>query len=66
MEDVIVKRYITNLGVSRREVIQVISDLSQEKSNFQAENYLDYLIQAKRLTYLKLIGLVVAAQATTT
>ena len=55
-----------NLGMSRKEVIQVISELGQAKSFVQAENRLDYLIQAKRLTHLKRIGRVVAAQATTT
>ena len=32
----------------------------------QAENHLDYLIWAKRLTHLKRLGRVISAQATTT
>ena len=47
-------------------MIQVISELGQAKLFFQAENHLDYLIWAKRLTHLKRLGRVVSAQATTT
>ena len=42
VEDIIGKRDTANLGVSRKQVIQVISDLGQAKSFFQAENHLDY------------------------
>ena len=66
MEDVIVKIDTENLWVSRKAVIQVISDLGQAKSFVQADNHLYYLIQVKRLTHLKRLGRVVAAQATTT
>ena len=66
MEDIIIKRDTANLGMSRKEVIQVISELGQAKSFVQAENHLDYLIRAKRLTHLKRLGRVVSAQATTT
>ena len=45
-----------NLGMSRKEVIHVISDIGQAKSFVQAENHLDYLIQAKRMTHLKRLG----------
>ena len=31
VEDIIIKRYTANLGMSRKEVIQVISDLGQAK-----------------------------------
>ena len=66
MEDIIIKRDTANLGMSRKEVIQVISELGQAKSFVQAENHLDYLIRAKRLTHLKRLGRVDSAQATTT
>ena len=41
VEDIILKRYTENLGISRKEVIQVISELGQSKSFVQAENHLD-------------------------
>ena len=66
MEGVIVKRYTANLGMSRKELIQVISDLSQAKLFIQADNHLEYLIREKRLTHLKRLGRVVAAQAKNT
>ena len=66
VEDIIVKRDTANLGISRKEVIQVISELDQEKLIVQAENHLYYLIKAKRMTHLKRLGRVVEAQATTT
>ena len=61
-----VKRDIENLGMSIKEMIQVISDLSHEKLFIQAENHLDHLIQEKRIAHLKRIGQVVTAQTTTT
>ena len=66
VEDIIIKRDTANLGMSRKEVIQVISELGQAKSFVQAENNFDYLIRAKWLTHLKRLGRVVSAQATTT
>ena len=66
MEDNIIKRDTENLGMSRKEVIQVISELDQEKLFVQAENHLDWLIRVKWLTHLKRLGRVVSAQATTT
>ena len=51
--------------MSRKEVIQVISELGQEKLFVQSDNHMDYLIQAKRLTHFKSLGRVVAAQTTT-
>ena len=66
MEGIIIKIETANQGMSRKEVIQVISELGQDKSFFQAENHLDYLIWAKRLTHLKRLGRVVASQTTTT
>ena len=66
VEDIIIKRDTANQGMSRKEVIQVISELGQAKSFFQAENHLYYLIRAKLLTHLKRLGRLVSAQATTT
>ena len=40
MEDIIVKIDTENLGVSRKEVIQVISELRQAKLFVQTENHL--------------------------
>ena len=41
VEDIIITRDTENLGVSRRDVIQMISDIGQASSYFQAENHLD-------------------------
>ena len=41
VEYIIIKRYTANLGISRKEVIQVISGIAEAKSFFQAENHLD-------------------------
>ena len=38
---------MANIGMSRKEVIQVISDIGQTNFHFQAENHLDYLIWEK-------------------
>ena len=65
VEDIIVKRETANLGISRKEVIQVISELGQEKLFVQSENHLYYLIKAKRMTHLKRLGKVVAAEKAT-
>ena len=66
VEDIITKIDTANLGMSRKEVIQVISELGQSKLFVQADNHLEYLIRAKRLAHLKRLGRVVSAQATTT
>ena len=66
VEDIIIKRDTENLGMSRKEVIQVISELGKAQSSLQADNHLDYLIRAKRLTHLKRLGRVVSDQALTT
>ena len=65
VEDIIIKRDTAKLVMSRKELIQVISELGQAKSFVQEENHLDYLIRAKRLTHLKRLGRVVSDQATT-
>ena len=44
VEDTIVTRDRENLGMSRREVIQTISDIGQTKSYVQADNQFYYLI----------------------
>ena len=66
MEHIIIKRDTENLGIPRKEVIQVISEIGQANSFVQTENHLEYLIQEKRLTHLKRLGMVVSDQATTT
>ena len=43
VEDIIVKKDTANLGMSRKEVIQVISELIQSKFFVQEENNLDSL-----------------------
>ena len=47
VEDEIFTRDTENLGMSRKEVIQIISDIGQENSYVQADNHLDYLIREK-------------------
>ena len=59
VEDIIIKRDTENIGMSRKEVIQFISELVQAKSFVQAENQLDYRIWEKRLSRLKRLGRVV-------
>ena len=66
VEDIIIERDTANLGMSRKEVINVISELGQAKLFFQADNHLYYLIWEKRLTRLKRLERVVLYQATTT
>ena len=41
VEDIIIKRDTVSLGMPRKEVIQVISELGQAKLFVQAENHLD-------------------------
>ena len=66
VEDIIVTRDMENLGMSSREVIQMISDIEQESSYVQAENHMDYLIRENWLPNLKRHGRVIEAQAMTT
>ena len=61
VEDIIIKRDTANLGMSSKELIQVISELGQAKLLVQSENHLDCLIWAKRLKHLKRLGRVVSA-----
>ena len=66
IEDIFVTRDTANLGMSRNEVIQVISDIGQANSYVQEENHLYYLIWEKRLPNLRRHGRVIKYQATTT
>ena len=62
VDDVIVKRDIENLWMSRKEVLQVISELGQEILFVKEENQLDYLIREKQMTHLKRLGRLVTYQ----
>ena len=65
VEDEIFTRDTENLGMSMKEVIQIISDIGQENSYVQADNHLDYLIQEKRLKNMKRHGRVIKYHETT-
>ena len=41
VQDLILKEHTANLGMSSKEVIQVISDIGQASYYVQAENHLD-------------------------
>ena len=62
MEDIIVSSYTENLGMAGKAVIQLILDILQKRLFVPAENHLDYLVWAKRLTHLKRLGRVVTAK----
>ena len=66
VEDIIVTLDTNNLGMSRWEVIQTISDIGQASYYVQAENHLDYLIWEKRLPNMKRGGRMAKSHATTT
>lgn len=66
LQDIIRRRDRSNNGMTRREVIAIISDLGQSKSFKTSENHLDYLIRSNRLTKLKRNGRIVSAQSTST
>ena len=66
VEDIIVTRETENLGMSRKDTIQVISDIGQENSYVQSDNHLNYLIPEKQLPNMKRHGWVIKAQARTT
>ena len=63
VEYIIITSDTAKLGISRREVIQTISDIGQASSFVQAENHLDCLIQEKRLPNLKRRGQMIKDQA---
>ena len=64
--DIVVISDTENLGVPRKEVIKVMSDIGQELLYVQAENHLDYLIQEKQLQNMKRHGRVIKSQTITT
>ena len=66
LQNIVCCRDMTNTGMGRGEVIQIIGDLGQAKNFKTASNHLDYLIRSKKLNKLKRNGQVVTAQATTT
>ena len=66
MDYIIIKRDTENIEISKKEVIQVISEIGQAKSVVQADNHLGYLIWVKRLKILKRLGRVVLDHTTTT
>ena len=49
IQDIIFARKTMNLDISRKEVIQVISDIGQSDSYVQVDNHYDYLIWEERL-----------------
>ena len=65
-EYVIFTRDTVDLGMSRREVINMISDIGKEISYVQSDNHLDSLILSKRLTNIIRHGRVIKYHATTT
>ena len=66
VEDTLFTRDTDNLGISRKEMIQAISDIVQASYYVQAENHLGYLIREKWVPNLKRHGQVIKAQETTT
>ena len=66
VEDIIFTGDTANLGMSRREVIQKISDIGQAFYYAQADNKLDYFIREKRLPNMKSNGKSIKDQATNT
>ena len=65
VEDITVTKDTSTIGMSRREVIQTISDIGKASSYVQAENHLNYLIREKRLPNLKWHGRVIKSQEMT-
>ena len=66
VEYVTVTRDTPNLGISRKEVIQVLSDIGQEHYRVQSENQLDYLIWEEQLSNPKIHGKLTKSLATIT
>ena len=63
VEDIFVTRDTSTIGMSRRGVIQTISDIGKACSYVQAEIHLDCIIREKRLPNLKRHGRVIKSQA---
>ena len=53
VEDIIVTRDMENLGMSRRELLQTISDIGKASYYVQAGNHFYYIIREERLPNLK-------------
>ena len=66
LQEVIVERDNGNNPMTRHEVIQLITEISQCFDEMRAKNHFDYLIREKKLNLLKRDGKVSTAQATTT
>lgn len=66
LQEAIVSRDNGNNPITRHEVIQLITEISQTFDEVKAKNHFDYLIREGRLTILKRGGRVLTAQATTT
>jgi len=66
LQEAIVSRDNGNNPMTRHEVIQLITEISQTFDEVKAKNHFDYLIREGRLTILKRGGRVMTAQATTT
>ena len=66
VEDMIVTIYTERVGLSRNEVIQVISYTGQVYSYVQPESHLYHLIWEKWLPNMKMHGWVIQNQENTT
>ena len=66
VQDIFFARDIVNIGMSRKEVIQVISDIVQVYSYFWADNHYYYLIWEEHLPNLKSNRRVIKSQEVTT
>ena len=66
VEDTLFTRDTDNLGISRKEMIQAISDIVQASSHIKAENHLNSLIWDNQLSNMTRYGRVIKSQATTT
>ena len=66
VEYIIITSDTAKLGISRREVIQTISDIGQAYYYVQSENHLYYIIWERRLTNMKSYGQVTKYQAAPT
>ena len=62
VEYIIITRDTADVGMPRKEAIQIISDRGQANYYVQAENNLDCLILEKWLSNLKRHGRVIQAQ----
>ena len=63
VEDIVVTGDMEKPGMSRKEVIQVISGIVRESFYVQAENHLDYLTRGNQLSNMKRLCWVTKTQA---